>query len=525
MDVQDLHRLLEVNKIINSTLDLEKLLTIIVEQASELAKAETGSLILIDPQTQELVFNIALGEQAEQIKQIRLKPWEGIAGWVAQEGKSLIVNDAENDPRWSARVDTKTSFRTHSILCVPLKIKEKVIGVMEVINKKVHNTFNEDDQHIMEALAAQVAVAMENARLFKEVKEKKEQIETVFKGMSDGAILTDSEYLILMANVAALRFLNVKSTDAIGRSVLEFLQNEFVFSVGLKQIRGSSVSFEMKRKVGKNFFLQNVTTKLVDERNNILGYIVLLRDISELKKEDILKQNFISLISHKLKTPLTSILGFTSLLQMNNNGSRPNDELLHNALSAITTQSQHLNALVSELITFTMLESEAIEIALTKVDMDLLRQDLAEYFKLKLGASDGIFTVDDSWQKVADFCADETKIKEVFKHLIANALCFNSKEHKLVTLAVKDTVEDRYEFTVGDNGPGIPPEEQEKIFQKFYQIEENFTGQVEGAGLGLALVRKIVEAHGGKIWVESRINEGSAFIFTVPKGKAVASSK
>lgn len=520
MDLQDLHRLLEVNKIINSTLDLEELLTIIVEKASELAKAEAGSLILIDPQTQELVFNIALGQHGEQLKQIRLKPWEGIAGWVAQEGKTLIVNDAENDPRWSARVDTRTAFRTQSILCVPLIIKERIIGVMEVINKKENNFFNEDDQHIMEALAAQAAVAMENARLFKEVKEKKEQIETVFKGMTDGAVLTDAEYLIIMANEAALRFLNVKSAEAVGRNVLEFLQKEFRFSLGLKQIRGASISFEMKRKAGKNFFLQNVTTKLVDEQNNISGYIVLLRDISELRKEDILKQNFISLISHKLKTPLTSIIGFTSLLQMNN-GTVPSSELLHNALAVITAQSKALNTLVSELITFTMLETEAMEIVPAEIDSILLGKELEEHFKTKLGTSAGSFSLEDSWREVPSFFADENKIREVFKHLIDNAIRFNNKENKNVTLAAAQLSPFEYRFAVADNGPGIPPEEQEKIFQKFYQIEESFTGQVEGAGLGLALVKKIVESHGGKIWVESKIGEGSTFIFTILKKEII----
>ncbi len=169
--VQELSMLLELNKIIISTLDLDNLLNLIMTLAAQVVSSEASSLMLLDETKQELYFNVALGEKREQIKQIRVKIGEGIAGQVAQYGLPLIINDVSKDPRFASKFDDSTQFKTKSILCVPLKVKNRIIGVMEAINQKKQGYFNMDNQYIFEIFASQAAVAIDNAQLFKKLRD------------------------------------------------------------------------------------------------------------------------------------------------------------------------------------------------------------------------------------------------------------------------------------------------------------------------------------------------------------------
>jgi HD-GYP domain-containing protein (c-di-GMP phosphodiesterase class II) len=142
-----------------------------MEAATQLMKAEVGSLLLVDEEKQQLYFEVALGDKEETVKTITLNMGEGIAGWVAQNGKPLIVNKPEKDPRFFKGVDERTGFKTRNIICVPVKVKEKVIGVLEAINKGKEEDFDKEDLFLFTSLADQVAIALDNARLYQELEE------------------------------------------------------------------------------------------------------------------------------------------------------------------------------------------------------------------------------------------------------------------------------------------------------------------------------------------------------------------
>jgi HD-GYP domain-containing protein (c-di-GMP phosphodiesterase class II) len=163
--------LTELSRILNSTLEHKAVKRRAMEAATQLMKAEVGSLLLIDEETNRLYFEVALGEKEETVKTFHLKMGEGIAGWVAQHGEPLIVNDAQSDPRFFREVDKKSKFTTKNVICVPVKVKEKLIGVLEAINKLDGETFTEEDLTLFQSLADQVAVALDNARLLAEIEE------------------------------------------------------------------------------------------------------------------------------------------------------------------------------------------------------------------------------------------------------------------------------------------------------------------------------------------------------------------
>lgn len=160
-----LYRILEVNAVISRSLRLEAVLTLLMEKAKEVTEAEASSLMLLDEDTQELYFHTIRGEQSEAIRHIRLKIGEGIAGWVAKEGRPLLVADARNDPRFSRKADQASTFVTKTMMCVPLVVSRGVIGTVQVLNKQNGELFDETDLRLFEVMAIQAAIAIENARL------------------------------------------------------------------------------------------------------------------------------------------------------------------------------------------------------------------------------------------------------------------------------------------------------------------------------------------------------------------------
>ncbi len=161
----------KLGQILNSTLDHKEVRRRAIEAATELMKAEVGSLLLVDEEKGNLFFEVALGNYEEDIKKITLNLGEGIAGWVAKHGEPLIVNNPEQDERFFRGVDEQTEFRTRNIICVPIKVKDKIIGVLEAINKKNGENFDQEDLLLFSSLADQVAIALDNARLYQDLEE------------------------------------------------------------------------------------------------------------------------------------------------------------------------------------------------------------------------------------------------------------------------------------------------------------------------------------------------------------------
>ncbi|MEE8424877.1 MAG: ATP-binding protein, partial [Elusimicrobiota bacterium] len=480
------------------------------ELAAKVVDAETASLLLLDEETQELYFDVALGLDPEVAK-IRLKLGEGVAGAVAQSDKPVIIDDVQKDSRWSSATDKKSGFVTRSILGSPLKVKGRVIGVIEAINKK-EGRFEDADLRIFEAFAAEAAIAIENARLFAGLKEEKFKLSTLLDEMRDAAILTDGKGGILVANKPAQSFFASTKTPARVEDVVRGM----TLTPPLEEIIGSQnkvVRFEAVREEPKLILAGTASLTRGSSDGKIRGRVIVFRDVTLEKQEEGLKRSFLSLISHKLKTPLASINGFSQLL-LEQLKDKPKEDFQKKSISTINAQGNKLTSLVEKLLNYTILE----EIDSTKTVKKNFA--VAKVLREAIDSLEPWLEEHQGRAEIAGDCAgtvvgDPTLVRDAIKNLIENGIKFGKNGESVVSISVADTG-GQIEIRVQDKGPGIAPEEIEKIFMKFYQIDASFTGQIEGWGLGLPFARKVAEKLGGSLRVDSQLGEGTTAVLSLP---------
>jgi signal transduction histidine kinase len=266
----------------------------------------------------------------------------------------------------------------------------------------------------------------------------------------------------------------------------------------------------------KDLYLGVVLLRLeTGETQGPAGALVILRDETEERHGDRLKSNFLSLISHKLKTPLTVIVGYAPLLQAKMDNLTESQK---KAVNAIAEQGDNLHNLVDKLLKYTAVESESMDRHLEARKLGPLVEDAIRSLEALLDLPSISVQVDPALQNLPSVMADGGMLTDVFKNLIENAVKFNDKKEKKVTIG-GGVADANVTVWIDDNGIGIPSEEREKVFLKFYQIENSFTGQVPGAGLGLALCKKIVESMSGRIEIDSKLNVGTRVLIRLPQKK------
>jgi len=528
--------LMTISRLISSKLDLADLLKYIVRAASQVVGAERASLYLLDEKTQELYFDVALGLPPE-VQKMRFKLGEGYAGACAKEARSLLVNDVSGDSAHSKRVDNRSGYVTRSILSSPIVMRGRVLGVIQALNR-VEGPFTGADIQTFEAFASQIAVAIENARLFSSLREEKRRLQVFFTNTNEGAVLTGPGGEILLANDVADNYLS--QGEAPRRDIAAAFAG-MDMSPALDKILSAQpqvMEFSLEREKPKRLFLEGSAIKLQrkgeKEAVECEGWLWLFRDATARHAEQQLERSFLSLVSHKLRTPLTVINGYSQTLCEELAPGAPASPFALKAAATIGGQGRKLSALVEELISFvSMDELSAASLKKPAIKPSALLEEACKLFD-DAHAGDKIVRVDSGENAppaapgqaalafarncaadVPEFQGDGRRLARALACLLDNAVKFNAKKSKLVRLLCSHEG-GMVKLSVEDNGAGIPPEEFSRIFDKFYQVENSFSGQVEGWGIGLAFVRKVASAHGGEVSVKSELDKGSVFTITLP---------
>lgn len=340
--------------------------------------------------------------------------------------------------------------------------------------------------------------------------------EVILSSIQDGIFFIDTAHIIREANTAALDALDLPRENAVGRHFLEVVKQESLFN-DLKSCLDSrkTLLYEAHdnvlniRKKDRQIYLEYFFAPVLDASNELLGVLFLLRDITNLKELDKLKSEFVMIVSHELKTPLTSINMSIDLLR-ESMGSNPKENDLE-LINIAKDEINRLRLLISDLLDLSKIEAGKIEMSFGATSPDKILESVAHYFRNQ-AADKGVTLEIKHLDSEAMIWCDEEKLMLVFSNLVSNALKA-IKDHGLVSLSAEISGSSVI-FCIKDTGIGIPLAYTNKIFDRFFQIEEQ--GAARGTGLGLTISREIVRAHGGSIWVESEPDSGSAFFFSIP---------
>jgi two-component system phosphate regulon sensor histidine kinase PhoR len=337
----------------------------------------------------------------------------------------------------------------------------------------------------------------------------KAQQQVLFNSMLEGLLLLDRHRKIYLANRAFKNLFGLK-TELRGKTVLEALRvHELDDLVNQVEAKGQVLNYELKLPDLSERWLQVNAAAVSNSAGEREGTILVFHDLTRLKQLERTREEFVANVSHELRTPLSLIKGYVETLL---DGARNNPEVAERFLKIIERNTQRLDLLIQDLLTISALESERIKLELQptrlrplagKVFADLYTRAESKHMQL----------VNDLPELLAT--ADVNRIDQVLANLVDNAIKYGRAQGKVI-VGGKMVDGDKIEVFVQDDGPGIPPEALDRVFERFYRVDKARSRDQGGTGLGLSIVKHIVQAHGGEVWVHSEPGQGATFFFTLP---------
>jgi NtrC-family two-component system sensor histidine kinase KinB len=499
-----------IARTVGSTLDLEEVLRQVIQELNRSFHVEAGSILLVDQEQNDLYFVTTLEGGLERFLDVRIPIGVGIVGYVAEKAEPLVVNDPANDPRFYSKVSSDVGFVNRSIICVPLISRDRVIGVIELLNKE-GGDFDQDDLDRLQGIAATVAVAIENAGLYQQTEEERGRLTAILISTADAIVATDTQERVLLINPAAAQAFGLDPQECVGRPFQEALVHEglrglFARAVHIDHAFTDELTVVPEEGASQTFYANIAPVRAAGDLT--LGHVAVMQDITTLKELDKMKSEFVSVVSHDLKTPLTAIRGFADLTAMTGTLSDQQRDFI----VRIKDITREMANMISDLLDIGKIEAG---IEMDQVPCDILALAEEVLSNLEFRAKEKQIAVDlDVAKPVPTVVGDPSRLKQVLMNLVGNAIKYTPEGGQV---HVRIGPEDGQLITaVQDTGIGIAARDQKQLFQKFYRVRTEQTAHIEGTGLGLAIVRSIVEHHGGRIWVESEPGKGSTFAFSLP---------
>lgn len=419
-----LQSLRTVDQSITSGMEMKAVLEVVLQQVTDLLKADAVAILLLNESTQTLDYTVGLGFHTDAVRRSTIHLGESLAGQVGIERKSLHVSDLIKTGDKFIRAELLKEEHFVAYLGVPLVAKGSLKGILEIF-QRTSTHLDEEWRNFLDALADQAAIAIDNAQLFEGLQRSNAELE------------------------------------------------------------------------------QRVHSRTAD----------LLRMNTELERANHAKDEFLANMSHELRTPLTGILGMTESIQLNTYGQVTNGQV--KALKNIETSGTHLLALINDILDLSKTEAGKLDVYPEIVNVEEICQTSLVFIREQ--ARKKSIKVDyQQGDNVTTLFADPRRLKQILINLLSNAVKFTPEKGQ-VTLSVRVDMEmEQVHFSVLDNGTGITPENLQRLFTPFTQVDGRLNRQYEGTGLGLALVLRLAEIHGGSVHVESEFGVGSKFTVSLP---------
>ncbi len=506
-EVAFLHR---TGQALAASLEMKDVLQSLLESLRDYFRLEAASVALVDEQTRELLFLVATGGAADRVIGTRLKPGQGIAGWVAQSGLPLVVPSVDRDPRWYSGVDQVTGFRTRTIIAVPIRVGGEVLGVVEAINPP-EGTPDEEGMKLLMDVAALAASAIQNARHFQRARDAEERYSSLFENSADPILITDAH--------GRITEVNRKFCQMLGYDRAELLQQEAIALTNYPQrlqewldqvLQGQDIlgNLELISRGGRILPFEVRATQVFYSSRPYVQWV--FHDITERLQLERVREDLTHMIVHDLRNPLSSIMSSLELIRARLQD--PTIDIPLDQLFAVAQRSgERLFGLIDSILDVARLESGKAELNYQVIGVeDMVREAVEQVRPVAIGRDIHLsFSVPPDLPLMH---GDRDLLLRTLMNLLDNALKFTLPGGE-VQVTVGRPSADSLQFAVSDTGPGIPPEYQERIFDRFARLPG---AKMRGIGIGLAFCKLAVEAHGGRIWVESQPGKGATFKFTIP---------
>jgi PAS domain S-box-containing protein len=492
-------------------LEPDQLYKTVVEAVQEELGYQLVSFFLV--RGDEVLLKASVGPSVESIPTAyRQKVGTGTIGWVAEHGESYRVDDSSKDDRFLSVEPLNIAAEVD----VPVVVAGEVIGVLAVTSDQA-SAFSEIDVTAMETIAGQVARAIENARLYQSVTDRETKLRDQIESAADAIFNLDPEGRFTLFNREAERLSGFGREEVLGHYYTQVLCPEYVeqmdnlVSAGVSEEHGTQAhEIEFFDKWGERVPLE-IRVSVLEREGELEGWQVIGRDVSERRRLEEMKSQFLATVSHDLRTPLASIMGFSEMLMEGSPG--PLTEVQEEFLGIVYENSQRLMALVNDLLDISKLDVGQTRLEMETLQLETLLRDVMDEIG-PLAVKKSITLGMDTGDALPRILADRRRLEQVLNNLLSNAVKFTPEGGRVDLKARSDG--ESVMVSVTDTGVGVPPDDLPHLFQPFHRGGNVTKQAIEGTGLGLSIAKALIEAHYGSIGVESELDKGSTFWFSLP---------
>ena len=500
--------LLEIARALTEELDLDKLLSQILKISIEMLNGQAGLIALHEP---------SKGWQVSVSQAVPEALLKYLENWIARI-------PAESDPA-SVQIPEINRFLQDvsmgllSGVGLPLIAHKEVIGLIYIF-RNYPGLFSTNDRSLLSSFANQAAIAVRNARLYTEVNDEKSRMDALMDSAADGMLILTPEHIIERTNPAFARIYGAELSDIKGKDyndIFKWAQTPQGLTLEKAELGGWPltpnaqlyVEGDLVRPQGQPPLPIGITyAPLLSHEGILINIIATIRDITRFREADELKSTFVSIVSHELKTPVALIKGYVSTLRRDD--VKWDRKVVADSLCVIEDEADHLTELIENLLDASRLQAGSFELKRSDVSLVKLAKRLAERFSIQAQSHKIIVDIPDEFPVVM---VDETRIEQVLKNLIGNAINYSIGGEIHISGSVKP---EEVIVCIKDDGPGIAPGDLPYIFSRVYRSPET-SRKTKGTGLGLYLSRSIIEAHGGRIWADPKVEHGARFCFSLPR--------
>lgn len=502
--------LLETTRALTEELDLKKVLSRIVHIAAELL-AGRASLIALRHDGSWAIAS-SYGIRPDFLKRV-----QRLLEDVPPQPDSTRFELPEVTSRLQ-RITETASMGLLSSVGLPLIARNEVIGVIFIF-RAYHGAFSSQDREVLQAFASQAAIAVHNARLYTEIAEQKQHLDAVVDSAADGIFILDDQLCFSRFNRACTKMTGYQEDAILGERhdrVIRFARLEAGNPLEHERQRGWPnrepvtlyVEGDLEKREGGTISVGVTYAPVFSDDHSLLSVVGNVRDVTRFREAEELKDTFISIVSHELRTPVALIKGYVGTLRREDAEWDP--DVIHDSLEVIEEESDHLARMIDDLLDASRLQADALDLNLGEVALDDITSRLVERFSTQSDRHSFVVDFPDPFPPIR---ADEARLTQVISNLLSNAIKFSSEGGEILVQGHIDNQD--VILCVQDQGPGIASHEATHVFDRFYRSRAT-ANKAPGTGLGLYLARAVIEAHGGRIWVDDTVTEGARICFCLP---------